>query len=399
MSLSPIKQYGIVTANYWSFTITDGAIRMLVLLYFHSLGYSPLEIALLFLFYEFFGIVTNLFGGWLGARLGLNVTMNIGLGLQIVALMMLTVPAEWLGVVYVMVAQALSGIAKDLNKMSAKSSIKSLASDSSGQLYRWVALLTGSKNALKGVGFFVGAVLMETIGFVYALYVLTALIVIPLIFSLKFLDQSLGKAKQKPKFSEMFSKSPAINWLSGARFFLFGARDVWFVVALPVYLQAVLGWSHTEVGGFMALWIIGYGMVQAATPRITGSHKQDGKKPTQITAMKLAAILAVIPLLMAVTLEMNPEIVIISGLMVFGILFALNSAVHSYLIVSYADADGTSKDVGFYYMANAGGRLVGTMISGYVYQVAGMEASLVVSGIFVILASLLVIKAHPDPST
>ena len=399
MSLSPIKQYGIVTANYWSFTITDGAIRMLVLLYFHSLGYSPLEIALLFLFYEFFGIVTNLFGGWLGARLGLNVTMNIGLGLQIVALMMLTVPAEWLSVVYVMVAQALSGIAKDLNKMSAKSSIKSLASDSSGQLYRWVALLTGSKNALKGVGFFVGAVLMETIGFVYALYVLTALIVIPLIFSLKFLDQSLGKAKQKPKFSEMFSKSPAINWLSGARFFLFGARDVWFVVALPVYLQAVLGWSHTEVGGFMALWIIGYGMVQAATPRITGSHKQDGKKPTQITAMKLAAILAVIPLLMAVTLEMNPEIVIISGLMVFGILFALNSAVHSYLIVSYADADGTSKDVGFYYMANAGGRLVGTMISGYVYQVAGMEASLVVSGIFVILASLLVIKAHPDPST
>jgi len=399
MSLSPIKQYGIVTANYWSFTITDGAIRMLVLLYFHSLGYSPLEIALLFLFYEFFGIVTNLFGGWLGARLGLNVTMNIGLGLQIVALMMLTVPAEWLSVVYVMVAQALSGIAKDLNKMSAKSSIKSLASDSSGQLYRWVALLTGSKNALKGVGFFVGAVLMETIGFVYALYVLTALIVIPLIFSLKFLDQSLGKAKQKPKFSEMFSKSPAINWLSGARFFLFGARDVWFVVALPVYLQAVLGWSHTEVGGFMALWIIGYGMVQAATPRITGSHKQDGKKPTQITAMKLAAILAVIPLLMAVTLEMNPEIVIIAGLMVFGILFALNSAVHSYLIVSYADADGTSKDVGFYYMANAGGRLVGTMISGYVYQVAGMEASLVVSGIFVILASLLVIKAHPDPST
>lgn len=399
MSLSPIKQYGIVTANYWSFTITDGAIRMLVLLYFHSLGYSPLEIALLFLFYEFFGIVTNLFGGWLGARLGLNVTMNIGLGLQIVALMMLTVPAEWLSVVYVMVAQALSGIAKDLNKMSAKSSIKSLASDSSGQLYRWVALLTGSKNALKGVGFFVGAVLMETIGFVYALYVLTALIVIPLIFSLKFLDQSLGKAKQKPKFSEMFSKSPAINWLSGARFFLFGARDVWFVVALPVYLQAVLGWSHTEVGGFMALWIIGYGMVQAATPRITGSHKQDGKKPTQITAMKLAAILAVIPLLMAVTLEMNPEIVIISGLMVFGILFALNSAVHSYLIVSYADADGTSKDVGFYYMANAGGRLVGTMISGYVYQVAGMEASLVASGIFVILASLLVIKAHPDPST
>lgn len=394
-TLSPIKQYGIVTANYWSFTITDGAIRMLVLLYFHNLGYSPLEIALLFLFYEFFGIVTNLFGGWLGARLGLNVTMNIGLGLQIVALMMLTVPAEWLTVVYVMAAQALSGISKDLNKMSAKSSIKSLASDSSGQLYKWVALLTGSKNALKGVGFFVGAALMETVGFVYALYALTALIVFPLLVSLLFLDQSLGKAKEKPAFSEMFSKSSSINWLSGARFFLFGARDVWFVVALPVYLYSVLEWSHIEVGAFMALWVIGYGFVQAATPRITGSHKEGGKKPSQMTAMKLAAILSIIPLIMAVTLDLNPEVVIIAGLIIFGVMFALNSAVHSYLIVSYADADGTSKDVGFYYMANAGGRLVGTVISGYIFQVSGMQASLVISGIFVILAALLVIKAHP----
>ncbi|MDG4812637.1 organoarsenical effux MFS transporter ArsJ [Hydrogenovibrio sp. 3SP14C1] len=394
MTLSPLQQYGLVTANYWAFTVTDGAIRMLVLLYFHQLGYSPLEIALLFVFYEFFGIVTNLFGGWLGARLGLNVTMNLGLGLQIIALMMLTVSPEWLTVAYVMAAQALSGIAKDLNKMSAKSSVKSLASEATGQLYRWVALLTGSKNALKGVGFFVGAALLGAVGFVNALYVLTALIVIPLIFSLLWLDGSIGKAKNKPKFREVFSKSSAINWLSGARFFLFGARDVWFVVALPVYLQAVLGWSHTAVGAFMASWIIGYGMVQAFAPALTGRGKGQAN-PTQQTAMKLALMLALVPVTIGLLLSFSPTFVVVFGLLVFGVVFALNSSVHSYLIVSYADADGTSKDVGFYYMANAAGRLIGTILSGWLYQVAGLEATLWVSSLFVILAALLVLKAKP----
>lgn len=394
MTLSPLQQYGLVTANYWAFTVTDGAIRMLVLLYFHQLGYSPLEIALLFVFYEFFGIVTNLFGGWLGARLGLNVTMSLGLGLQIVALMMLTVSPEWLTVAYVMTAQALSGIAKDLNKMSAKSSVKSLASEATGQLYRWVALLTGSKNALKGVGFFVGAALLGAVGFVNALYVLTALIVVPLIFSLLWLDGSLGKAKNKPKFREVFSKSSAINWLSGARFFLFGARDVWFVVALPVYLQAVLGWSHTAVGAFMASWIIGYGIVQAFAPALTGRGKGQAN-PTQHTAMKLALMLALIPITIGVLLSFSPTFVVVFGLLVFGVVFALNSSVHSYLIVSYADADGTSKDVGFYYMANAAGRLIGTILSGWLYQIEGLEATLWVSSVFVILAALLVLKAKP----
>lgn len=395
MKLNALQQYGLVTANYWAFTLTDGAIRMLVLLYFYQLGYSPLEIALLFVFYEFFGIVTNLFGGWLGARLGLNVTMNLGLGLQVVALMMLTVPAEWLSVAYVMLAQALSGIAKDLNKMSAKSSIKSLASEASGQLFRWVALLTGSKNALKGVGFFLGAALLAGVGFVNALYVLTAIIVIPLLASLWLLDGALGKAKNKPKFSEVFSKSSAINWLSAARFFLFGARDIWFVVALPVFLQGALNWSHTEVGTFMALWVIGYGIVQASTPKLTGIKKDGtGKNPTRITAMKLAAVLAAIPIVMAVTLSASPQIVIVVGLLAFGVLFALNSAVHSYLIVSYADADGTSKDVGFYYMANAAGRLVGTILSGWVFQAYGMEATLWGSALFVLAAAVLVLKAQ-----
>ncbi|MDX1796027.1 MAG: organoarsenical effux MFS transporter ArsJ [Hydrogenovibrio sp.] len=398
MKLSSLQQYGLVTANYWAFTLTDGAIRMLVLLYFNQLGYSPIDIAMLFVLYEFFGIVTNLVGGWLGARLGLNVTMNLGLALQVIALMMLTVDTAYLTVAYVMFAQALSGIAKDLNKMSAKSSIKSLASDASGQLYHWVALLTGSKNALKGVGFFLGAALLATVGFVNALYVLTALILLPLALSLFLLDQSLGKAKDKPKFREMLSKSSAINWLSGARFFLFGARDVWFVVALPVYLEAVLGWSFMAVGTFMAAWVIGYGVVQALTPKLTGIKKRgidSAHKPTQQTAMKLATVLAIIPVAMTVMMGWHPAEVIIIGLLIFGVVFALNSAVHSYLIVSFADQEGASKDVGFYYMANAGGRLLGTVLSGATYQWGGMEASLIVSAVFISLAAMLVLKADP----
>jgi hypothetical protein len=399
MKLSSLQQYGLVTANYWAFTLTDGAIRMLVLLYFNQLGYSPFDIALLFLLYEFFGVVTNLIGGWLGARLGLNVTMNLGLVLQIIALMMLTVDSSYLTVAYVMAAQALSGIAKDLNKMSAKSSIKSLASDASEQLYSWVALLTGSKNALKGVGFFIGAALLEGIGFTNALYVLVAIIVLPLVFSIFLLDASLGKAKTQSKFSEIFSKSQAINWLSAARFFLFGARDIWFVVALPVFLESVLGWSFMAVGTFMAAWVIGYGFVQAITPKLTGIKKgkavEGGAKPTSMTAMKLAVLLALIPIVMAPLLSWHPQTVIVVGLMIFGIVFALNSAVHSYLIVSFADEDGASKDVGFYYMANAGGRLIGTLLSGLTYQFAGMEASLVVSSVFVMLAAALVLKAKP----
>ncbi len=382
------QQYAIVTGNYWAFTLTDGALRMLVLLYFYQLGYSPLALAMLFLFYEFFGVVTNLLGGWLGARAGLNVTMNLGLTIQIIALTMLTVPEAWLGVAYVMVAQALSGIAKDLNKMSAKSSIKALASDGDGKLYRWVALLTGSKNALKGVGFFLGAFLLEWVGFSMAMWIMIALLSTALLISLFTLDATLGKASSKPKFAQMFSHSSAVNWLSAARFFLFGARDVWFVVALPVFAVSVLGWSHIQIGSFMAVWIIGYGMVQATTPHWIGRTRN----PTAKTAVFWALLLAFIPITMALSLFWDAQMVIIVGLMLFGVLFAVNSAVHSYLIVAYADADGTSKQVGFYYMANAGGRLAGTVLSGYVYQVAGLEACLAVSSVMIVLAGLLALK-------
>ena len=393
--LSPdVRQYLLITGNYWAFTLTDGALRMLVVLHFHQLGYSPLQVALLFLFYEIFGVVTNLVGGWLGARIGLNRTMNIGLAMQVAALSMLLVPAVWLTVPWVMAAQALSGIAKDLNKMSAKSSIKLLVpGDRQGALYRWIAALTGSKNALKGVGFFLGGALLTWLGFTRAVAAMAVALAVVWMLSLWRLKRDLGKAKSKPKFRELLSKSRAINLLSAARMFLFGARDVWFVVALPVFLAEKLGWDFWQVGGFLAAWVIGYGIVQAMAPGFTGKRGVAGgireRLPDGRTALLWAVLLAFVPALMAWLLYQGQDarLVVVAGLAVFGVLFAINSSLHSYLIVSYAAEDGVSLDVGFYYMANALGRLLGTVLSGWIYQVAGLPACLTISAVLAVLAA------------
>lgn len=385
-----VKQYLVVTGNYWAFTLTDGALRMLVVLHFHQLGYSPLQIAALFLFYEIFGVITNLIGGYLGARIGLNRTMNIGLALQVVALMMLAVPGSMLTVIWVMAAQALSGIAKDLNKMSAKSSIKLLVpGDQQGQLFKWVAILTGSKNALKGVGFFLGGALLALMGFTGAVVAMAAVLLIIWVASLMLLKKDLGKAKVKPKFSALFSKSRAINVLSAARLFLFGARDVWFVIALPVFLSSQLGWSYWWVGGFLAVWVIGYGIVQSVAPLLI--KRSQIASPGGAEALFWAVILTIIPAAIALGLqaELPATGVLIGGLLVFGVVFAINSSLHSYLIVSYAKADGVSLDVGFYYMANAVGRLLGTLLSGWVYQAAGLTACLWVSSLLIGLAAVV----------
>ena len=388
---SSIKNYLIVTGGYWAFTITDGAIRMLVVLYFHLLGYSPFEVATLFLFYEFFGIVTNLVGGWLGARIGLNLTMNIGMCMQVVALAALTVPDSYLTVVYVMAAQALSGIAKDLNKMSAKASVKTIARDGQDStLFKWVALLTGSKNALKGVGFFVGAGLLEWIGFRGALSLLAGSLLMVLIITALLLPSGVGKMKSKPKFSEVFSKVSEINWLSAARFFLFGSRDVWFVVGLPVFLYEVLDWGFAQVGAFLALWVIGYGIVQALSPRLL-KQSHAGQGPNGNSARLWALILALFPASIAIALQQGwpADSVLIIGLILFGIVFAINSAIHSYLILAYSDHDKVAMNVGFYYMSNAGGRLVGTVLSGWAYQTQGLTGCLWWSFGFVMMAALI----------
>ncbi|MCV2885987.1 organoarsenical effux MFS transporter ArsJ [Aestuariibacter sp. AA17] len=384
-----IKQYLIITGNYWAFTLTDGALRMLIVLHFHTLGYSPLNIAMLFLFYEMFGVVTNLVGGYLGARLGLNKTMNIGLGLQVIALLMLVVPADWLSVFYVMVAQALSGIAKDLNKMSAKSAIKMIvAAGQEGTLFKWVAILTGSKNALKGVGFFVGGLLLTLVAFQGAILLMAGTLILVWSFSVYALQNDLGKAKSIPKFTDILSKSRAINILSGARMFLFGARDVWFVVALPVFLSQTFNWDHWTVGGFLALWVIGYGGVQSIAPKII---RLSSNISAAVETSKWAALLSLVTLAIIVSMhyQWSVQVSIVAGLMLFGAVFAVNSSLHSYLIVSYAKADGVSLDVGFYYMANAMGRLIGTVLSGWIFQAYGFTACLLISFLFVVLAGII----------
>lgn len=385
-----VKNYLLITANYWSFTLTDGALRMLVLLHFHQLGYTPIQLAMLFVFYEIFGVITNLVGGWLGARIGLNRTMNLGLGLQVLALAMLTLPPEGLTLIWVMAAQALSGIAKDLNKMSAKSAIKLLLPENAqGRLYAWVAFLTGSKNALKGVGFFLGALLLSLWGFAGAIWAMLVLLLLVWGASLWLLREELGRTKHQPKFKEIFSNSSAINWLSAARLFLFAARDVWFVIALPVFLKATLGWDFWQVGAFMALWVIGYGAVQALAPQVT--QRVSGQLPQRAAAVGWGMALAIWPAVIALALlaDWPAGQVLVVGLLIFGVFFAVNSSVHSYLIVRYARSEGVSLDVGFYYMANAMGRLCGTLLSGWVFQVYGLVACLWVSSALVLVAALL----------
>ena len=383
-----MRQYALITGSYWAFTLTDGALRMLVVLYFHQLGYSPLDIALLFLFYEFFGVVTNLLGGWIAARAGLAATLIAGLLLQVAALAMLLVDEKFLTVAYVMVAQAISGIAKDLNKLSAKSSVKLIAGQSQGRLYRWVAWLTGSKNALKGMGFFAGSASLALVGFTTSIALMALTLLGVAVAAVALLNRDMGKASVKPKFSTLWSKSAKINRLSAARLFLFGSRDVWFVIALPVFLQTQLGWSGVSVGAFLAAWIMGYGAVQAMAPTITGMTNKP--TPDGSTAVIWGLALVAVPVGIAIALmqPLNPDLVLIIGLGFFGFVFAMNSAVHSYLIVSYADADGVSLDVGFYYMANAAGRLLGTVCSGWIYQTHGLAACLVVSALFIVAVTL-----------
>ncbi|NVJ51026.1 MAG: organoarsenical effux MFS transporter ArsJ [Gammaproteobacteria bacterium] len=388
-----VRQYLNITINYWAFTLSDGALRMLVVLYFYQLGYSPLAVASLFLFYEIFGVVTNLIGGWLGARIGLNRTMNAGLFLQIVALSMLLVPVDWLSVVWVMIAQALSGIAKDLNKMSAKTAIKTLVpKQQTGRLFRWVALLTGSKNALKGLGFFLGGALLSGVGFWFAILTLTLMIGCIWMLSLFTLRHDLAKLNRKPKFSEIFSTSSAINRLAAARCFLFAARDVWFVIALPLFLATSLQWDHWQVGSFLAAWIIGYGAVQALAPIIAKQLFPSASEVTQAFVWVLC--LAFLMLLLALMMQFNYTAALIPGLILFAIIFALNSSVHSYLVVHFARDEGASMDVGFYYMSNAMGRLMGTVLSGSLYQSFGLTVCLWAS-LFMIVITLIITGLLP----
>ena len=408
-----LSAYIAVTAAYWAFMLTDGALRMLVLLHFHTLGFTPVQLAYLFVLYEIAGMVTNLAAGWIAARFGLTSTLYAGLGLQVVALLALAQldPGWALGVsvAFVMIVQGASGVAKDLAKMSSKSAVKILAPTQDGGLFRWVAILTGSKNAVKGLGFLLGAGLLATVGFVWAVLAMAAVLAVILAAVLIAMPKGLPKGRKGAKFSEVFSKSANVNWLSAARVFLFGARDVWFVVGIPIYFYAVL--SDGTVGGnraaffmigtFMAVWIILYGFVQAAAPKLlraATTPEDDLVGKARNWAWALAAIPAGLTAAAFVSAEPQPwlTVTLVAGLLVFGAVFAINSALHSYLILAFTKAERVTMDVGFYYMANAGGRLLGTVLSGLTYQLGGLVLMLGTATVMVALAALLSGRLSPE---
>ncbi len=391
---NPTRNYAIVTAAYWGFTLTDGALRMLVLMHFYRLGYSPFTLALLFLLYEAAGVAANLVGGWLATRYGIARMLAVGLTTQICGFLLLSMlnPA-WtaaMSVAWVVIAQGICGVAKDLTKTASKSAIKVTADQAkdqgSGQLFKWVAWFTGSKNAMKGVGFFLGGLLLDSLGFSGALWAMAGLLALVLVGVLTYVPRLMGKNKASKSAKELFAKSQAINLLAAARVVLFGARDVWFVVGVPVFLYAS-GWTFTMVGGFLALWTIGYGLVQALAPQIV-KRSVDGLSHEVPAARTWSAILAVVPILLAVAVYLQVphlEWVVVGGLGLFGIAFAVNSSVHSYLILAYAGSEKAAEDVGFYYAANALGRFIGTLLSGLLYLWGGLLYPLIGSALMLII--------------
>ena len=380
--MTGIRNYLIVTASYWSFTLTDGALRMLVLLHFYTLGYTPFTLATLFLLYETAGIFANLGGGWLATRYGIPRMLQVGLILQIGGLLLLSaMDPTWgaaVSVTWVVLAQGISGVAKDVTKTASKSAIKATSEGGAGQLFRWVAWFTGSKNAMKGFGFFAGGLLLQTIGFHAALWSMAGMLVLVLGGVVTSLPTTLGKAKASKSFGELFAKTRAINVISAARIFLFGSRDVWFVVGLPVFLYAN-GWKYIEVAGFIAAWTIGYGVVQAVAPSVV-RRSPDGLSREIPEARVWGALLTVIPAVIAVLVQAhvspNPALLVVVGLSIFGFVFAVISSLHSYLVLAYAGSKKAAEDVGFYYAANAAGRLAGILLSGALTQYGGLPACL-----------------------
>jgi predicted MFS family arabinose efflux permease len=380
--MSAVRNYAVVTASYWGFTLTDGALRMLVLLHFYSLGYTPFMLAFLFLLYEAAGIFANLGGGWLAARFGIPRMLMTGLSLQIIGLMLLSaLNPGWsaaASVAWVVAAQGIAGIAKDLTKTASKSAIKATSEGGSGQLFKWVAWFTGSKNAMKGAGFFVGGLLLETTGFKGALWLMAGLLAAVLLGIATSLPRTLGKAKASKSFRELFAKTRSINLMAAARIFLFGSRDVWFVVGLPVFLYSQ-GWRYMEVAGFIASWTIGYGLVQAIAPSVI-RRSPDGLSREVPEARLWGAVLTAIPLVLALVVGSahvaRLDLIVTIGLGIFGFAFAVISSLHSYLILAYAGSEKAAEDVGFYYAANAGGRLIGILLSGALAQAGGLAACL-----------------------
>jgi len=390
-----LKAYVAVTAAYWAFMLSDGALRMLVLLHFHQLGFSPVQLAYLFLLYEIMGIVTNLSAGWLANRFGLTSTLYAGLAIQIAALVALAgLNPDWAitaSVAYVMAVQGASGVAKDLAKMSSKSAVKLLAPSEGNGLFKWVALLTGSKNAVKGLGFFLGAALLALLGFTASVLTMAVILTVILIAVAIFMPAGLPRGKKGTRFSAVFPKTPEIRALSLARMLLFATRDTWFVVAIPVFFYEAITQNAPDraasafflIGAFMAAWIICYGAIQALAPRLL-ARQTAALSETTAAATRWIGTLTFIPAVLAFSAAFDLPglvIIVVVGLLAFGAVFALNSALHSYLILAFSKDERITLDVGFYYMANAAGRLLGTLLSGVCYQLAGVAGCLAMAAV------------------
>lgn len=393
------QHYLTIGACYWGFTLSDGALRMLVLFYFFQLGYTPFQLASLFVFYECAGIFANLVGGWLATRYGVRSMLATGVALQITGLLALSaLQPDWapaVSVLWVVLAQGLSGIAKDVTKTASKAAIKIVGVNSNDQLFTWVAWFTGSKNAVKGAGFFLGGLGLAIAGFTLSLWVLAGILALVLLAILTSLPAGLGQMPASKTVSDLISKSAAINSLAAARMFLFGARDIWFVVGVPVYLYQS-GWQFWHVGSFLAVWTVFYGGIQGIAPRLI-KRSGDGLS-AEIPAMRVAIMLcALVPLCLGLwavagnaeqlLLPPLPVAGLIAGLFVFAGLFAVNSSVHSYLILAFSGSRKVAEDVGFYYAANAMGRLVGTILSGLCYQAGGLVGCLLASGVFLLICA------------
>ena len=412
----------IISITYLLFTVTDGAVRMLVLLHAYNKGFSAMEVAVMFALYELCGAGTNLAAGVMGARWGIQVTLVSGLLMQVVGLSLLYGwDDSWsksTAIAYVTFAQALCGVAKDLVKLGGKTVTKLVTPEEKQEsLFRLVSSLTGYKNSLKGVGYFLGAALLESSYFA-AIHANVALVALALPFAVFGLRPELGRvAKENIALDSVFRQKPNINWLSLARFFLFGSRDLWFEVPLPFYLRSAegLGWPRPAVGAALAGYIIAYGQFQSHSPRLILSPLRQSP-PNKHVCVLWNALLFVVPAFLAAgvfgvhqadgaddaSATRAKTVVLIIGVASFALVFAVNSAVHSYLVVKYSDGDKVAMNVGFYYMANAFGRLVGTIVSGALYSYVssdvdvGFAACFLAGAVFVALSGYVTTYIDDD---
>lgn len=383
-----LKPFVVISSSYLLFTITDGGVRTIVLFNAFERDFTAFQVSLMFVLYELAGVVTNFLAGIAGARWGLRSTLLAGLCLQVVGIGMLF---GWQksftkteAIIFVTVAQMLSGIAKDLVKLGGKAVTKLVTPEGKeGRLFKMVSMITGLKNSLKGVGMFIGAALVQVTYF-GALGTMLGIVLLAVPWAVLSLESDLGRMRRENiTLSSIFKKNHNVNFLSAARFFLFASRDAWFEVPLPFYLRSPegFGWERAAAGAFLGGWVIMYGQVQSWTPQLFSKPLRQFPA-NKYHATLWVAILLVIPALLGSVMQFSDVFqsgtsqaakiaIVVVALVAFAVVFAVNSSIHSYLVVKYSEGDKVAMNVGFYYMSNAAGRLIGTLVGGALFQWVG----------------------------